>query len=226
MHPFAEHFLQHAPTSLPGRSAQQKLAPRFADGSYRSFDAPADARQNAVLLTLCPHGAEPAMLLTLRSAHLPTHKGQWSFPGGRIENGETVVEAALRETSEEVGIASASLRVLGRLTSLYTPPSHSIIHPVVAWWNTGGIEHEQGSAASLLHCNADEVEEALVVPLSALHHEHAVEEEWDYQGNRVVVPQWKIHPRAPLWGATAIIVSEFMEMYSAWHRSIAQGTSA
>jgi 8-oxo-dGTP pyrophosphatase MutT (NUDIX family) len=211
MHPFAEFFQNQALDALPGRSAQQRLAPRFPDGSFRSFDAPEGARQNAVLLVLSHKDEEPSMLFTLRSAHLPTHKGQWSFPGGRMESGETIVEAALRETEEEVGITSHALHVLGRLTSLYTPPSHSIIHPVVAWWN--GTEP--------LKSNADEVEETLLVPLSRLDHGHAVEEEWDYQGARIVVPQWKIHPRAPLWGATAIIVSEFMAMYGDWLRGTA-----
>ncbi|MFM8437065.1 MAG: NUDIX hydrolase [Candidatus Kapaibacterium sp.] len=211
MHPFAEHFLLHAQSPRPGRGAQERMAPRrLADGSFRSFEMPAGARENAVLLVLCEAGDGPAILLTLRSAHVNTHKGQWSLPGGRMEAGETIVEAALRETEEEVGIAKESLQVLGRLTSLYTPPSHSIIHPVVAWW----------SGSDRMKSNAVEVEETLLAPVSSLFHHHAIEEEWDYQGTPMIVPQWKIHPRAPLWGATAIIVSEFMTEYTDWlHRT-------
>lgn len=79
-----------------------------------------DFRRAAVLvgLTLEP---DPRLLLTVRSSDLPTHKGQISFPGGSLEAGESVTQAALREAWEEVGLDPAGVQVLGELDDLYTP---------------------------------------------------------------------------------------------------------
>lgn len=58
------------------------------------------------------------MLFQVRTGKVKTHKGQVSFPGGHIEAGETAVEAALRETREEIGPAIGPIRVLGQCQQL------------------------------------------------------------------------------------------------------------
>ena len=89
------------------------------------------ARPSAVLVALRdgPHGAE--VLLTRRSMHLRNHKGEISFPGGRLDEGETYEEAALREAWEEVAMPATSVEVVGRLLPLSTVVSLSYIVPVV-----------------------------------------------------------------------------------------------
>jgi len=89
------------------------------------------ARPSAVLVALRdgPHGAE--VLLTRRSMHLRNHKGEISFPGGRLDEGETYEEAALREAWEEVAMPAPSVEVVGRLLPLSTVVSLSYIVPVV-----------------------------------------------------------------------------------------------
>ncbi len=77
-------------------------------------------RRAAVLVGLTRE-ADPRVLLTLRSAHLPTHQGQISFPGGSLEVGEGVVQAALREAWEEVGLEKEGVTVLGELDDVFTP---------------------------------------------------------------------------------------------------------
>ena len=62
----------------------------------------------------------PALILTRRSANLRKHAGQWAFPGGRLDPGETVVETALREMHEEVDVAIGEKEVLGRLDDFVT----------------------------------------------------------------------------------------------------------
>ena len=75
---------------------------------------------------------EAALVLTQRASFLKKHAGQWAFPGGRMDPGETPEQTALRELSEEVGLALDSCRVLGRLDD-FTTRSGFVISPVVVW---------------------------------------------------------------------------------------------
>ena len=90
------------------------------------------ARQAAVLVALAPgdHGFE--VLLTRRSQELRQHKGEISFPGGRMDPGETATETALREASEEVGLDPSFVTVVGELSHVNTVVSMSYIIPKVA----------------------------------------------------------------------------------------------
>jgi len=75
---------------------------------------------------------EAALLLTRRAAGLRSHAGQWAMPGGRVDDGETPEQAALRELAEEVGLVLDAQSVLGRLDD-YATRSGYLITPVVVW---------------------------------------------------------------------------------------------
>lgn len=75
---------------------------------------------------------DAALLLTRRSAQLRSHPGQWAFPGGRLDPGETPVETALRETREEISVNLGADAVLGRLDDFVTR-SGFVMTPVVIW---------------------------------------------------------------------------------------------
>jgi 8-oxo-dGTP pyrophosphatase MutT (NUDIX family) len=79
-----------------------------------------------------PSLTKAALLLTRRSAKLRNHPGQWAFPGGRLDAGESVIDCALREMSEEVGVHINADQVLGRLDDFVTR-SGFVISPVVVW---------------------------------------------------------------------------------------------
>jgi 8-oxo-dGTP pyrophosphatase MutT (NUDIX family) len=116
------------------------------------------SRLSAVLLTLVEgdHGVE--VLLTRRSMAMRTHRGEVSFPGGRVDDGETVVEAALREAHEEVGLDPAAPRVVGELAHLNTIVSRSYIVPVIAT-----LDHRPELTAQTA-----EVDRVLWTPISEL----------------------------------------------------------
>lgn len=94
-----------------------------------------DAGHGAELPGLPRHrrwSRDAALLLTRRAARLHRHAGQWSLPGGRIDDGESTVQAALRELHEELGLALPAASVLGALDD-YATRSGYVITPVVAW---------------------------------------------------------------------------------------------
>jgi 8-oxo-dGTP pyrophosphatase MutT (NUDIX family) len=103
----------------------------------RRYDGPLDptidgARPSAVLILLAdsPQGAQ--VLLTRRAMHLRNHRGEVCFPGGRVDPGETYVEAAVREAGEEVGLSPELVDVVGTMQPLGTMVSQSWIVPVLA----------------------------------------------------------------------------------------------
>ena len=97
----------------------------------------------------------PSLILTRRSAKLRKHAGQWAFPGGRLDPGETVVETALREMHEEVGVRLEPDAVLGRLDDFVTR-SGFVMTPIVVW---GGTDLEAEP-------NPDEVASIHRIPLT------------------------------------------------------------
>lgn len=114
----------------------------------------------AVAVTLIGDDAQrPCFVLTRRAARLRSHSRQWALPGGRIEQGESAEEAALRELGEEVGVEAGAERVLGLLDD-YPTRSGYVITPVVIW----------APRAAELRPNPCEVSEVYRIPLVDLEH--------------------------------------------------------
>ena len=101
-------------------------------GSIAAAPAFDGARLSAVLVVLADTVDGAAVLLTKRSVHLRHHRGEISFPGGRMDPGETPWRTALREASEEVGLDGSLVTDCGQLTHLNTVVSRSYIIPHVA----------------------------------------------------------------------------------------------
>lgn len=97
---------------------------------------PAEGGRDSAVLLLFGEGEDGPDILLIERAHtLRKHAGQPAFPGGAKDpEDDTLVEAALREAQEEVGLDPSSVDVLGVLPALYVPPSGFVVHPVVAWW--------------------------------------------------------------------------------------------
>jgi 8-oxo-dGTP pyrophosphatase MutT (NUDIX family) len=129
-----------------GPGLRELLAARLHGFDAQAL-APAGHRHAAVAVavTEAGHGADlpglpahaswsdaPALLLTRRAASLRSHAGQWALPGGRIDEGESPEQAALRELDEEVGLQLDASAVLGRLDD-YVTRSGYLITPVVVW---------------------------------------------------------------------------------------------
>lgn len=140
-------------------------------------------------------GGDLEMVLTRRRDDLANHPGQISFPGGRVDPGETLEEAAVREAVEEVALDPASVEVLGRLPAFYIPPSRFWLSAVVARWH----------APHPLIPSEREVAEIVRVRRSQL----CDPERW----RRVSLSSrgsswaWQLDDDHLLWGATAIVTA-------------------
>jgi 8-oxo-dGTP pyrophosphatase MutT (NUDIX family) len=183
---------------LPGIAAQIRLAPEYRMESLRATP-PVDARAAAVLLLLYPHDGAWHFPLMKRVEDGLVHSGQISLPGGSQEPGESLQATALREACEEIGAACAEIDVLGQLSTLYIPPSNFLVTPTV-----GYVAQRPD-----FRCDPHEVAELIEVPLSTLFDRDVMRREpWNLRGVTVEVPFYQIGPHK-VWGATAMILSEF-----------------
>ncbi|KAK6026022.1 hydrolase, NUDIX family [Ostertagia ostertagi] len=85
----------------------------------------------SVLIPLLDVKSTPSVLFTKRSIHLKSHRGEVCFPGGRMEDGESAEEAALRETHEEIGVEPKSVEIWGRLKPVFTRTMTTTVVPIV-----------------------------------------------------------------------------------------------
>jgi mutator protein MutT len=147
-----------------------------------------------VLLHETPDG-DVELVFTRRREDLRAHPGQISFPGGRLDAGETPEQAAVREAHEEVGLDPASVELIGRLPAFYIPPSRFWLHAVIARW---------AAPHPLVPAEA-EVAEVLRARLSALRDPSVWRSVELSSGGHTWA--WQLDDRHLLWGATAVITS-------------------
>jgi 8-oxo-dGTP pyrophosphatase MutT (NUDIX family) len=179
--------------------------PRTLDGAALPPGAPEGGlREAAVLVPLFEHEGETQVLLTLRRMDLRHHAGQVSFPGGRIEPGETPLAAALREAQEEVGLDPGRVEVLGALDEVMVLATGFRLVP---WVGITPFPYPYVAHPA-------EVEALLYVPLSSLARSgvHRTEQLEAYGAPHEV--HFYDLPAVTVWGATARVLHQLLALWS------------
>ena len=131
------------------------------------------------------------------------HSDQISFPGGKFEKGDkNLIDTALRESHEEIGVPVKDIRILGTLTPLFIPVSNIEVHPAV-----GYILYEP-----VFKPDKTEVKSIIETPLDYLLRPDIVKKKTTViQNMNIQIPYYNFNGRH-IWGATAMILSEFLEI--------------
>lgn len=191
---------------LPGEKARALMSPPYRPNLNLEQILANDPKIGGVMLLLYQKAGELHIVFTQRRAYDGVHGGQMSFPGGKKDLVDTdTIQTALRETQEEIGIPPSQIEVIGKLSELYIPPSNFLVYPVVGFAKkeTTFIPQEK------------EVEKIVEIPLSFFQQEVNINLQTEiklYNGTTVRVPAYTYQQHI-IWGATAIMLSEFMYIY-------------
>jgi len=188
---------------LPGKEAQMLMSPSDRGERFRSFAEQENAKNSAILILLYPKNGEAHTVFIQRNTYNGHHSGQIAMPGGKSEQGDKDHTAtALREAQEEIGIISNDVKVIGSLSKLYIPVSNINVYPIV-----GYIDYEPD-----IKVEPDEVQQALPFAISRLIDKNTVQSEiLKIKEFEINAPYYNINGHH-LWGATAMIMAEFVEI--------------
>ena len=159
----------------------------------------------AVLLPIYDRQGQYYILFTKRTEQVKVHKGQMSFPGGTYQEGDgTLLNTALRECAEEIGLVADEVEILGALDDVATQTSSYIISPFV-----GVIPWPYEFKVS-----TDEIEEIIEVPVSVLLGEGCLREETVTIDDEAVASCSYHYQGRVIWGATAGILGQFLDIFA------------
>src|SRR6266498_899768 len=197
--PFIIRLKQRLTQPLPGRTAQLLMAPSFRP----DLASLASTIKAGVLILLYPDPEKLSLVLMKRNTYPGIHSAQISFPGGKSDPvDKNLIETALREANEETGVDIDTVEVVGTLTPLYIPVSGFEVYPTVAF--------VPGKPTFIP--DATEVDYLIEEPIENLLQPGIIRTK-PYRSDKYTgtIPYYDIQGEE-VWGATAMILSEFIEV--------------
>lgn len=184
---------------LPGNISHQKMLP-----SGRTLHPlplqNSKIKKSSVLLLLFEEENDLNVCLIKRPAHMKHHAGQVAFPGGKIENYETPLHTALRETTEEIGVTPDSVKIAGSLSEVYINVSNFLVLPFIGWTDS----------KPEWKINKQEVEKVFSFPILKFGNKKEYSLVSTTTGT-MEVPCFRFENEI-IWGATAMIIQEFTDL--------------
>ena len=171
-------------------------------GRGRRTLALGDRIRAAVLVLFVYRSGVPVLVFGKKTEDVPHHKGQFSFPGGVVQHSDgSVVEAALREAQEEIGLEASAVEVLGLFDDIPTTVTNFVITPVLGLARGEPIFRPDGR----------EIERVIEIPLAHLLQPAAFRvEQWEREGVRRPVV-FVSYGDDVVWGTTGRILSELLD---------------
>lgn len=185
---------------LPGPIAQNAMAPSFRQKLVEEMMSKTSIHKKAAVLILLYENENKIFFPVIhRNSYPGTHSDQIGLPGGKIEfTDKTIEDTAIRETKEEIKANASSIQIIGKLTDLFIPMSNFIVHPFVGYYR------EKANFSP----SFDEVKKIIPLPL---HHFLVNPPISNFHVNaKYDVPCFQIEGSIPIWGATAMILNEFL----------------
>lgn len=201
---FAENLKKYLTLSkLPGVEAQLKMSPNVRNPHFESQSPNESTIKAAVLITIIIKEDSFKTVLIKRPEYNGAHSGQISFPGGKAEKTDkNIYHTALREAKEEIGINPDNIDVVGSLTTLYVPVSNICIYPII------GLTNKSIS----YNINQNEVAEVIETNIEVLFDENNIDKMSFTTNNLEIIAPYYNVSNNKVWGATAMIISEFLEV--------------
>ena len=190
--------------SVTMRAMKQRLRQALSQRQKRHI-VDASGMPSAVLLPIYYKQGQYYILFTKRTGKVKEHRGQISFPGGAYQDGDrTLVDTALRECAEEIGLMADRVEVLGELDDTVTRTTGYIISPFVAiipWPYPFKVDQW-------------ETEEIIEVPISALLDKSSLRQETKIIEGKTVTSYFYHYQGRIIWGATARILNQFLDIFA------------
>jgi len=183
---------------LPGLKVQLKMLPK---GRERTIPTNLNnVKKSAVMLLCYFHENEINTVLIKRAKDNGKHSGQIALPGGGVESfDKDIVATAVRETIEEIGVSD--IKVIGKISPIYIPISNYLMQPIV------GLLKRKPNFIK----NKDEVAEIYSLNIKNLIEAKIVSKTFTIN-NEIVTAPFYIVNGIEIWGATAMVLSEFIEI--------------
>lgn len=200
---FIDKLAKRLKEPLPGRLAQEVMAPRPIDESRFVENPNRPARPGGVMVLLYPQNGEIYLPLMKRPVYKGAHSGQVSLPGGKVEDADgSLTETALRETHEEIGVPVSNIEVIGELSELFITASNFKVFPTV-----GVLKGEPEFIP-----DSREVDRVLIPNLTELQDvSRRGVKTMHFPPYSIESPYFSIEGEV-VWGATAMILSELIHI--------------
>ncbi len=203
-----EEFVQLTPkiakVSLPATESHLKMSPLERRLQLLNHDYSVEvARDAAVMMLIYPQQDTAMIALIVRNSYKGVHSSQVAFPGGKVEKDESVLDAALRETHEEIGVNPEQINIVCAFSNVFIPPSNFNVFPFLGFCTSKpNFVPDPREVASMALFPLNDILEDSSLTMQSVSATYSTD---------IVVPAFKLGETV-IWGATAMMLQELKDV--------------